>query len=233
MKLVICAGPPSSGKTAVLKSVCAKLLQRGDKVAYLKIDTQYAIEDEIFRKAFGIPTKKVYTGDLCPDHANVLILGDGLNWAERAGANVFLVESAGLCLRCAPYVEGGLGVVVLEVTSGTQLPLKLGPILSLADAAVVTKIDLVSQAEREVFRAGINEVAPNVCVLEADALHGIGINPLVKSIEKCPELMGELILKGVPPLGVCTICIGKKEIGWEKHFGILRALEGDLFYRGE
>lgn len=233
MKLVICAGPPSSGKTAVLKSVCAKLLQRGDKVAYLKIDTQYAIEDEIFKEAFGIPTKKVYTGDLCPDHANVLILGDGLHWAERAGADVFLVESAGLCLRCAPYVEGGLGVVVLEVTSGMQLPLKLGPILSLADAAVVTKIDLVSQAEREVFRAGINEVAPNVRVLEADALHGIGIDPLVRSIEKCPELMGELILKGVPPLGVCTICIGKKEIGWEKHFGILRALEGDLFYRGE
>ncbi|MEA2076015.1 MAG: GTP-binding protein [Euryarchaeota archaeon] len=233
MKLVICAGPPSSGKTAVLKSVCAKLLQRGDKVAYLKIDTQYAIEDEIFKKEFGIPTKKVYTGDLCPDHANVLILGDGFNWAKRAGADVFLVESAGLCLRCAPYVEGGLGVVVLEVTSGMQLPLKLGPMLSLADVAVVTKIDLVSQAEREVFRAGMNGVAPTVRVLEADALHGIGIDPLVRRIEKCPELAGELKLKGVPPLGVCTICIGKKEIGWEKHFGILRALEGDLFYRGE
>lgn len=233
MKLVSCAGPPSSGKTAVLKSVCAKLLQRGDKVAYLKIDTQYATEDEIFKKEFGIPVKKVYTGDLCPDHVNVLILGDAIDWAESTGANVFLVESAGLCLRCAPYIEGGLGVVVLEVTSGMQLPLKLGPILSLADTAVVTKIDLVSQAEREVFRAGINEVAPNVRVLEANALHGIGIDPLVRSIGKCPEIEGELRLKGVPPLGVCTICIGKKEIGWEKHFGILRALDGDLFYRGE
>ncbi|MBE0515930.1 MAG: cobalamin biosynthesis protein [Methanophagales archaeon] len=233
MKLVVCAGPPSSGKTSVLKSVCGKLLQRENKIAYLKIDTQYAIEDEIFKKEFGIPTKKVYTGDLCPDHVNVLILGDGLNWAEKEGADVLLVESAGLCLRCAPYVEGGLGIVVLEVTSGMQLPLKLGPILSLADAAVMTKIDLISQAEKEVFRAGINKVAPNVCVLEADALHGIGISPLVKMIERCPEIVGELRLKGVPPLGVCTICIGKKEIGWEKHFGILRALEGDLFYRGE
>jgi len=233
MKLVVCAGPPSSGKTAVLKSVCAKLIQREGKVAYLKIDTQYAIEDELFKKEFNIPTKKVYTGDLCPDHANVIILRDGLTWAEKTGADVFLVESAGLCLRCAPYVEGGLGVVVLEVTSGMQLPLKLGPILSLADVAVVTKIDLVSQAEREVFRAGINEVTPNVCVMEADALHGIGTDPLVKRIEKHPELVGELRLKGVPPLGVCTICIGKKEIGWEKHFGILRALEGDIFYRGE
>ncbi|MBA5942800.1 MAG: cobalamin biosynthesis protein, partial [Methanophagales archaeon] len=103
MKLISCAGPPSSGKTAVLKSVCAKLLQKGDKVAYLKIDTQYATEDEIFKKEFGIPVKKVYTGDLCPDHVNVLILGDAIDWAESTGANVFLVESAGLCLRCAPY----------------------------------------------------------------------------------------------------------------------------------
>ncbi|MEM1659281.1 MAG: GTP-binding protein [Candidatus Jordarchaeales archaeon] len=233
MKLVICAGPPSSGKTAVLKFACEKLVRKGYKVAYLKIDTQYATEDEEFRKAFGIPTKKVYTGDLCPDHVNVLVLGDGLDWARSVGSDIFLVESAGLCLRCAPYVEGGLGVVVLEATSGIQLPLKLGPLLSLADVAVMTKIDLVSQAEREVFRARINEVAPDVQVIEADALRGIGIDPLVRKIEKYPELTGEPVLRGVPPLGVCTICVGKKEVGWKKHFGILRTLESDLFYRGE
>ena len=83
------------------------------------------------------------------------------------------------------------------------------------------------------FRAGINEVAPKVSILEVDALHGIGIDPFARRIERCPELKGELRLKGVPPLGVCTICVGKKEIGWEKHFGILRTLEGDLFYRGD
>ena len=233
MKLVICAGPPASGKTAVLKFVCEKLARKGYRAAYLKIDTQYAIEDEVFREAFGIPTRKVYAGDLCPDHVNVLVLGDGLDWARSEGADVFLVESAGLCLRCAPYVEGGLGVVVLEATHGIQLPLKLGPLLSLADIAVMTKIDLVSQAEREVFRARINEVAPDVRVIETDALRGIGIDPLVREIEKYPELIGEPVLRGVPPLGVCTICVGKKEVGWKKHFGILRTLEGDLFYRGE
>ena len=41
-----------------------------------------------------------------------------------------------------------------------NLPLKVGPMLSLADVAVVTKIDRVSQAEREVFRARIQDVAP-------------------------------------------------------------------------
>ncbi len=78
-----------------------------------------------------------------------------------------------------PYVDGGLGVIVLEATSGMNLPLKVGPMLSLADMAVVTKIDRVSQAEREVFRARIQDVAPGVLVREVNALHGIGIDPLV------------------------------------------------------
>jgi hypothetical protein len=34
-------------------------------------------------------------------------------------------------------------------------------------------------------------------------------------------------------MAVCTICAGKKEIGWEHHYGIVRALDSDLFYRGQ
>ena len=95
---------------------------------------------------------------------------------------MLLVETAGLCLRCSPYVDGGLGIVVLEATSGMNLPRKIGPMLCLADIAVVTKIDLVSQAEREVFRARILDAAPAVRVREVNALHGIGIDPLVDRI---------------------------------------------------
>ena len=61
---------------------------------------------------------------------------------RQAGGDLLLVETAGLCLRCSPYVDGGLGIVVLEATSGMNLPRKIGPMLSLADVAVVTKIDL-------------------------------------------------------------------------------------------
>jgi hypothetical protein len=130
-------------------------------------------------------------------------------------------------------VDGGLGLVVLEATSGMNLPLKVGPMLSLADVAVVTKIDRVSQAEREVFRARIQDVAPNVRVREVNALHGIGIDPLVTEILDFPEIDAPLFLRGNPPVGTCTICVGKKEIGWESHFGVVRALENQTFYRGE
>ncbi len=233
MKVVICAGPTTTGKTSVLRHMTGKLLAAGHRVSFLKLDVQFADEDELLANEFDIPTRKVYSGELCPDHCHVMILGDALRWAEQQESDFLLVETAGLCLRCSPYVDGGLGLVVLEATSGMNLPLKVGPMLSLADVAVVTKIDRVSQAEREVFRARIQDVAPHVLVREVDALHGIGIDPLVERAVQTNEVAGSLFLRGNPPVGTCTICVGKKEIGWQAHFGVVRALEDQTFYRGE
>jgi Ni2+-binding GTPase involved in maturation of urease and hydrogenase len=240
MRLAVCAGPATTGKTAVLRQIVRRLRDAQTNVAFLKIDVQYADEDEAFAKEFGIPARKLYSGELCPDHCNVMVLGDALLWAHRSGASVLLVETAGLCLRCSPYVDHGLGIVVLEATSGMNLPLKVGPMLSLADIAVVTKVDRVSQAEREVFRARIQDVAPGVRIREVNALHGIGIDPLLDDLRGAPDLdvsqPGQppaLLLRGNPPVGTCTICVGKREIGWQSHFGVVRPLDNQIFYRGE
>jgi putative protein kinase ArgK-like GTPase of G3E family len=130
-------------------------------------------------------------------------------------------------------VDGGLGIAVLEATSGINLPLKVGPMLSLADVAVVTKTDRVSQAEREVFRARIQAVAPGVRIREVNALLGIGIDLLVDHVRGTPEAKDDMLLRGNPPVGTCTICVGKKEVGWQSHFGVVRPLEKQTFYRGE
>ncbi|MEN6405107.1 MAG: GTP-binding protein [Thermoguttaceae bacterium] len=233
MKVAICAGPATTGKTSILRHMTRKLLNAGHRVSFLKLDVQYADEDELLAQEFGIPTKKVYSGELCPDHCLVMVLGDALQWAANNRSDMLLVETAGLCLRCSPYVNGGLGMVVLEATSGMNLPLKVGPMLSLADIAVVTKIDRVSQAEREVFRARIQDVAPQVRIREVNALHGIGIDPLVAEALAWSEVDGQLALRGNPPVGTCTICVGKKDIGWQSHFGVVRSLENQVFYRGE
>ncbi|MFZ4522005.1 MAG: GTP-binding protein [Bacteroidales bacterium] len=233
MKLVIFAGPPTCGKTTVIRQVLKRMAARDIKTAYVKIDVLYADDDTIIAKEFGIPVKKVYSGELCPDHCNVLVLDEAVEWAEKSGASYLFVETAGLCLRCSPYVENSLGIVVLEATSGMNLPRKIGPMLTLADISVITKIDLISQAEREVFRYRVLESAKKITVVESNALYGIGIDPIVKQILKTPDVEFPMFLRGNPPVGTCTICVGKKEIGAKNHFGVLRTLDQEIFYVGE
>ena len=236
MKLVIVAGPSSSGKTAVSKQMIKQLLA-SEKISYLKIDVVRAFEDEEMRSEFGIPAKKIYSGDLCPDHAGVMILGDAIDWAKENGSTMLVIESAGLCLRCSPYLNQGLGIIVLSAASGMNTPLKMGPMIGLADVAVVAKIDLVSQAEREVFREKIKEVNKDIRLIETNALQGTGIERLVNVVKASKEIdESKLELKGTPPLGTCTLCVGVKKIGWKNHFGVIRKLEGgvaDYMYRGD
>jgi Ni2+-binding GTPase involved in maturation of urease and hydrogenase len=233
MKLVIFAGPPTCGKTTVIRQVIKRMIYKNLKPSFVKIDVLYADEDETINKEFGIPTKKIYSGELCPDHCNVVVLDEVVEWAEKAGSDYLFVETAGLCLRCSPYVENSLGVVVLEATSGMNLPRKIGPMLTLADISVITKIDLISQAEREVFRYRVLESAHDITVVETNALYGIGIDPIVRQILKTNDVVLPMYLRGNPPVGTCTICVGKKEIGAKNHFGVLRTMEKELFYVGE
>ena len=85
MKLVIFAGPPTCGKTTVIKQVIKRMLVKNYKPSYLKIDVLYADEDEIIRNEFHIPARKIYSGELCPDHCNVVVLDEAVEWAEKSG----------------------------------------------------------------------------------------------------------------------------------------------------
>lgn len=236
MKLLVVAGPPSAGKTALIKQII-RHFHHQLKIAFLKIDVVKAYEDEELQREFGIPTQKVYSGDLCPDHAGVMVLGDAVEWAENTGADLFIVESAGLCLRCSPYLTQGLGVVVLSSISGIHTPEKMGAMVSLADIAVVTKIDLVSQAEREVLIQKIRDLHPKILLMETNALQGTSLQRLYSVILESEEIrQADLMLKGNPPVGTCTICVGKKEVGWRHHFGVVKKLDraiADYLYRGE
>jgi Ni2+-binding GTPase involved in maturation of urease and hydrogenase len=235
MKLIIVAGPPSCGKTAVIRHLIKKYLDT-EKPAYLKIDVVKATEDTELNEEFGIPTRKVYSGDLCPDHAGIMVLKDAISWAEELNAGMLIVESAGLCLRCTPYTSQSFGIAVISALSGSSSPLKMAPIIAHADAVVVTKTELVSQAEKEVFRQCIRNVAPSVDIIETNAIQGTGLRYLMRAITEHSEIedLRDIKLRGTPPLGVCTICIGKKEIGWQNHFGVIRPLdEADNIFRGD
>ena len=235
LKIVVVAGPPSSGKTAVIKQMISHM-SGSEKVAYLKIDVVTAFEDEEMRAEFGIPARKIYSGDLCPDHMGIMVMKDAFEWAEGSGATVLVVESAGLCLRCTPYLTDALGVCVISSLSGTHAPLKMAPMIALADICVVTKTDLISQAEKEVFRESIRRVSPDMDIVETNAVQGTGMKYLFRRLDAVEPATSpeDVVLRGVPPLGVCTICVGKKNVGWQNHFGVIRRLEdADSIYNGD
>lgn len=235
MKLLIIAGPPSAGKTAVVRQII-KHFNPKVRCAYLKIDVVTAFEDRELAEEFGIPAGKVCSGDLCPDHAGIMVMKDAILWAEEEDVDILIVESAGLCLRCSPYTTQSLGIVVLSAVSGINSPLKMAPMLALADLAVVTRTDLVSQAEKEVFRERIKGVNGNLDIVETNAVQGTGMRYLFRAIDEQTDISdpSEIVLKGTPPLGVCTVCVGKKEIGWQNHFGVIRTLESaEFMFRGE
>ncbi|WNY28045.1 hypothetical protein MmiEs2_02250 [Methanimicrococcus stummii] len=234
VRLITVAGPPSAGKTAVVRQILKNLLPEF-KAAYLKIDVVRAFEDEELAAEFKIPTKKVYSGDMCPDHMGIMVLQDAVEWAESVGADYLIYESAGLCLRCTPYTSHSFGLCVVPAISGIHTPLKMAPMITFADAVIVTKIDLVSQAEKEVFREAVREVSSEIDIIETDALSGTNMRYLLKRIKELPKTDSKPdVLRGVPPLGVCTVCVGKTDVGWQNHFGVIRSLDSpENLFRGE
>lgn len=233
MKMIIVAGTPGSGKTAVLIHALKSLKQKNVKSSVVKIDCLYTDDGKKFEK-IGIPTKVGLSMDMCPDHYAIYNIEDMIEWADENDSECLVVETAGLCHRCAPYTVNSLGVCVIDATSGPNTPLKVGPFLSTADIAVVTKGDMISQAEREIFRERILEVNPNCKVIEANGLSGQGCMELAEEIFKSPEVSLEKEkLRHSAPLAVCTLCVGETKVNKKHHRGILRRIDGFQTYEGE
>jgi G3E family GTPase len=98
---------------------------------------------------------------------------------------------------------------------------------------VITKGDLVSQAEREVFRERILEANPRCRIVEANGLSGKGSAEIADLVKSWPETSGEMVLRHNPPLAICTLCTGELRVSKEHHRGVLRHMDGFMEYTGE
>ena len=173
MNLITVSGPPSSGKTALIIKTIENLKLRNLKVGVVKFDCLYTDDDKLYEKA-GVPVKKGLSGSLCPDHYFVSNIEEVVQWGLKENLDVLITESAGLCNRCSPYIQNIKAVCVIDNLSGINTPKKIGPMLKTADIVVITKGDIVSQAEREVFASRVNSVNPNAVVMHVNGLTGQG-----------------------------------------------------------
>ncbi|WP_027179625.1 GTP-binding protein [Maridesulfovibrio bastinii] len=214
MRLVTVAGPPSCGKTSILTKACSDLLAKGISCAVVKFDCLQTKDDDIYARA-GIPSTAVLSGGLCPDHFFATNLEEAFSWAEGTNAECCIIETAGLCNRCSPHMRGVLGICVIDNLMGIEAPKKIGPMLKLADLVLVTKGDLVSQAEREVYRHRIRQMNKKAVIRNINGLTGQGCRDLATVLSMAPDIktVTEMRLRFAMPAAVCSYCLSETRIG--------------------
>jgi len=227
MNLVTISGPPSSGKTSIILKTIQAVQNRGLKVGVVKFDCLYTDDDQLYEKA-GVPVKKGLSGALCPDHFFVSNIEEVVQWGRRQALDLLITESAGLCNRCSPYIKEIQAICVIDNLSGINTPKKIGPMLKSADIVVITKGDIVSQAEREVFASKVSSVNPQAIVMHINGLTGQGAYEL--STLLYDEKEDVLTVKGKElkfsmPSALCSYCLGETRIGDDYQLGNVRKME--------
>lgn len=226
MRLATVAGPPSCGKTSVILRVAESLAAAGERVGVIKFDCLASDDQQRYEKA-GIAVKTGLAGGLCPDHFFVANIEAGVQWGLGNGFDLLIVESAGLCNRCSPHIDQVLAVCVVDNLSGVHTPRKTGPMLKSADAVVITKGDIVSQAEREVFAFRVRQVNPKAAILPVNGLTGQGSLLLQRHLQNAPEVttLEQVRLRFSMPAALCSYCLGETRIGKDCQIGNVKTMD--------
>lgn len=208
------AGPPSCGKTSIVTKTCQALAETGVRSAVIKFDCLQSRDDELYAAA-GIPVTVALSGGLCPDHFFATNLEEAFAWASETTADCCVIETAGLCNRCAPHLRGAMALCVIDNLMGIDAPEKIGPMLRLADVVIVTKGDLVSQAEREVYRYRIGQMNKRAIIRHVNGLTGQGCRDIAAIMAVAPDIatVTDMKLRFAMPAAVCSYCLSEMRIG--------------------
>ena len=226
MKLVTLAGPPSAGKTSILVQTLLGLREQGRSFGVVKFDC-LSTQDEAAYAEHRIPVKVGLSGGLCPDHFFVSNIQAAHRWGLERGFDYLLTESAGLCNRCSPHLKEALAVCVIDNLSGVNTPRKIGPMLKSADIVVITKGDIVSQAEREVFAFRVRQVNPRAALVNFNGITGQGSFHLGRLLGEAPtvEHLEGTSLRFTMPGALCSYCLGETRIGEDRQIGVTRLVD--------
>ncbi len=225
-KIMLFSGASAVGKTAVIRALLPTLLEDGATPCICKIDCLQTRDTELFQ-SLRLPCVTGLSRDICPDHFLVSNLPELWDWADRLGRDTLLIETAGLCHRCSPATRRMAAGCVLDCTSSCKAPAQLGPMLTQADFVALTKIDMVSQAEREIIIWQLQQLNPTAEIFAVDGLAGYGAEPLAKWLLAQPaaENYENDLLRHTMPSGVCSYCVGERRVGAAFQQGVVGKID--------
>ncbi len=98
---------------------------------------------------------------------------------------------------------------------GIDAPEKIGPMLKNADVVAITKGDLVSQAEREVYRFRIRQMNRRAVIRHVNGLTGQGCMELAAILAQAPSVdsVTDMKLRFSMPAAICSYCLSETRIG--------------------
>ncbi len=209
--LIVVAGYPSSGKTALLRRLIPGLTATGRRVASAELRCDPPPADAVP----PAPGHRVEVDEAyCPDHALARGLDDLLAGAQDA--DVLALETAGLCARCSPFPERAFGIFTVDLTGGLHLPGKVGPMLETCDLCVCTRPDRLTGTERTLFEGALRAVAPDLEIVHLNGLTGEGAQDATAQVTTWLDQgggTGDLEMRRPLPQFFCSFCLGRTEVG--------------------
>ena len=208
------SGASAVGKTSALKALLPLLEEGGTAPCVCKIDCLKTGDGALFQR-MGLPCVTGLSGDICPDHFLVSNLPELWDW----GGPIEAGHPGHRDCRTLPPLFPGHAAHDGRMCAGLhrQLPAsgQLGPMLTQADFVVLTKIDMVSQAELEIISWQIRQINPGAALFPVDGLAGYGTDLLARWLldrPACGSFEGD-ILRHTMPSGVCSYCVGEQRVG--------------------
>ena len=116
---------------------------------------------------------------------------------------------------------------VIDNLMGINTPKKVGPMLKMADIVVITKGDIVSQAEREVFDFMVRQANSRARILHVNGITGQGafeLTTLLRGAADLATLTGGS-LRFTLPAALCSYCLGETRIGDDFQEGNIRKIK--------
>lgn len=227
MRLIIFAGAPAVGKTAViLKTLNHILRDLNFRPSIAKMDCLKS-NDELLYKELNLPVVTGLSDQLCPDHYLAINLNHIYNWAVKQQSNTLIIETAGLCNRCAPFITNALNICIIDSTASIKSPEKLGPMVTTAKIIAVTKGDMISQAEREILIKHLHTLNPEAIIFPVNGITGAGSKKLASQIlAQVPidDISSQTLIHEMPG-AVCSYCVGETRIGTDYHQGMVNYME--------
>ncbi|ACR14212.1 urease accessory protein UreG [Teredinibacter turnerae T7901] len=190
-------GPVGSGKTALVKTLCAELKDKYNIAVitndiYTREDAEFLLRHEVLAadRIMGVETGG------CPhtairEDASMNLSAVAELQGRFAGLDVILIESGGdnLAATFSPELSD-LTLYVIDVSAGDKIPRKGGPGITKSDLLIINKIDLAPLvgADLGVMDRDAKKMRGDKPFVFSNLKDGTGVKTIVEFIERAGML---------------------------------------------